>query len=286
MMFQKLFWVFFLHALFDSVMNTEGGLITDLRKLRGYANIMSNVAGKKSDTTFQQFQHSKSMVKQDDSRKTAKQLKIFKLKTTTTTATTTSTTVTKKKLRLWKKDWFGSKENKQKSLIQLVGQDNRKFELEAATTEKMSTGDMKGMANDDVQPTVVTQCLLSTSCRTKGSVVIMTKVGDQTIDPNLPTKRLEPFTPQTRTTGWQSTTGGTKCPKKKWKCYGVIEDEPATEKLDTIGSSWEVYTLPTRIPKAPTPINPITKGFLRMTSTDRWRRRPADKCTKAPVVAY
>lgn len=60
MMFQKLFWVFFLHALFDSVMNTEGGLITDLRKLRGYANIMSNVAGKKSDTTFQQFQHSKS----------------------------------------------------------------------------------------------------------------------------------------------------------------------------------------------------------------------------------
>ncbi|KAE9526815.1 hypothetical protein AGLY_013463 [Aphis glycines] len=284
MMFQKLFWVFFLYALFDSVIKTEGGLITDLRKLRGYANIMSNEAGKKSDITFQQFQHSKSMVKQDDSRKTAKQLKIFELKTTTTT--TISTTVTKKKLKLWKKDWFGSKENKQKSLIQLVGQDNRQFELRAATTEKMSTGDMKGMANDDVQPTGVTQCLLSSSCRTKGSVVIMTKVGDQTIDPNLPTKRLEPFTPQTRTAGWQSTTGGTKCPTKKWKCYGIIEDELATDKLATIGTLWQVYTLPTCISKAPTPINPITKGFLRMTSTDRWRRRPADKCTSIPVKYY
>lgn len=60
MMFQKLVWVFFLLALLDIVMKTEGGLITDLRKLRGYANIMSNEAGKKSDTNCQQFQHSKS----------------------------------------------------------------------------------------------------------------------------------------------------------------------------------------------------------------------------------
>jgi len=59
-MFQKLVWVFFLHALLDIVMKTEGGLITDLRKIRGYAKIMSNEADKKSDTNFQQFQHSKS----------------------------------------------------------------------------------------------------------------------------------------------------------------------------------------------------------------------------------
>lgn len=59
MMFQKLVWVFFLSALLNIVTKTEGGLITDLRKLRGYANIMSNEAGKNSDTNFQQFQHSK-----------------------------------------------------------------------------------------------------------------------------------------------------------------------------------------------------------------------------------
>lgn len=213
------------------------------------------------------------MVKQDDPWKTSKQVQIFELKTTTTVA--------KKKLRLWKEDCFGTKENKQKSLIQLVGQDNREFELKAATTVKMGTGDMNNMANNDIQPTVVTQSYLSTNCRTKGSVVTMTKVGDQTIDSNLATNRLEPFTPQTRTTGWRSTTGGTRCPTKKWKCYGIVEDEQATDKLATIGTLWQVYTLPIFIPKAPTPINPITKGFLRMTSTDRWRIRPAEKCTKA-----
>jgi len=217
------------------------------------------------------------MAKQDDPWKTAKQEKIFELKTTTM--------LTTKKLRLWKKDWFKTKKNKQKSLIQLVGQDNRQFELKVATTEQMGTEDINGMVNDNIQPTVVTQCLLSTSCRTKGSVVTMTKVGDQTIDPNLATMRLEPFTPKTRTAGWRSTTGGTRCPTKKWKCYGIIEDEPATDKLATIETLWQVYTLPTLIPKAPTPINPITKGFLRMTSTDRWRIRPADKCTKASVAA-
>ncbi|KAF0768517.1 Uncharacterized protein FWK35_00014062 [Aphis craccivora] len=217
------------------------------------------------------------MVKQDDPRNTAKKVKIFELKTTTTTGN-------KKQLR-WKIDWFGTKDNEQQSLIRLVGQDNRQLELKTATTEKIGSGDMNGMAHGDIQPTVVTQCLLPTSCRTKGPMVIVTKVGDQTIDPNLATQRLEPFTPRTRTSGWRSTSGATKCPTKKWKCYGIIEDEPATDKLATIGTLWQVYTLPTLISKAPTPINPITRGFLRMTSTDRWRIRPADKCTKASVAA-
>jgi len=112
--------------------------------------------------------------------------------------------------------------------------------------EKVSAKDIiNGMSNDESQPTVVNQCL-TTRCRTMGPAVIITKIGDQTIDLNLTMEHFAPFTPRTRTVGWRDlrpTTAGTKCSTKKWKCYGKIENEPATEEGATVGTLWQVYTL-------------------------------------------
>jgi len=217
------------------------------------------------------------MVKQDNSYKPVKRVQKF-------ATTTTKTMMTKNKLRLRKKDRFKANKNKRKSSIKFVGQDNRQFELKAATMKKV--GNINGVAKEDSQSTAVNQCLFSTSCGTRGSVITMTKIGDQTKDPNLTTERLVAFTPRTRIAGLyelRPTTASTRC-TKKWKCYGTLEDEPATDEWATIGTLWQVYTLPTRMPIAQTPNNPITKGFLRMTSTDRWRIRTTDRCTKPSVV--
>lgn len=214
------------------------------------------------------------MIKQDGSWKPGEQMQKFALETTTM--------MIKKKLRLCKKDWFKAEKNKLKSLIHFVGQNNPQFEFKAASAmEKVSAGDINnGMSNDERQPTTVNQCL-TTRCKTKRPAVTITKIGDQTIDPNLTMGRFAPFTPRTRTIDRRDLRPTTsKCSTKKWRCYGKIEDEPETEEGATVGTLWQVYTLSTRMPKAPTANNPITKGFLRMTSTDRWRIRPADRCTK------
>jgi len=214
------------------------------------------------------------MIKQDDTWKPGEQVHKIALETTTI--------MIKKKLRLCKKDRFEAEKNKLKSIIQFVGQDNRQFELKPSAMEKVNAGDINnGMSNDESQPTAVNQCL-TTRCRTTGPAVTMTKIDDQTIDPNLTMGHFAPFTPRTRTVDWRDLRPTTaRCSTKKWKCYGKIEDEPATDEGATVGTLWQVYTLSTRMPKAPTANNPITKGFLRMTSTDRWRIRPADRCTKA-----
>lgn len=219
------------------------------------------------------------MIKEDGPWKSSEQLvQKFTLETTTT--------MIKKKLRLCKKDWFEAEKNNPKSLIQFVGQNNRQFELKLSTMEKVSAGDINNgnMFNDEndvSQPIAVNQCL-TTRCRTMGPAVTITKISDQTIDPNLTMGRFAPFTPRTRTVDRRHLRPTTsRCSTKKWRCYGKIEDEPATDEGATVGKLWQVYTLSTRMPKAPTANNPITKGFLRMTSTDRWRIRSADRCTKA-----
>ncbi|KAL5233211.1 hypothetical protein ACI65C_000621 [Semiaphis heraclei] len=121
----------------------------------------------------------------------------------------------------------------------------------------------------------------STNCGTRRSVATITRVGDQTFDPNQITTQIGPFTPRTRTQQ-PSTTTITKIPSKKWMCNEGIEDELASDLSNTIATAWQDITLPTVMPKYPTPIDPVTKLFLKMTSISRWRKRPTEiKCIKA-----
>jgi len=171
---------------------------------------------------------------------------------------------------------FEGKREKMKSLIKVVGHDDRP--VEAATVTSTSPKDINGRAGDKGQPAVIGQSS-STGCGTRRSVATITRVGDQTADPNQITTPFVPFTPRTRTQS-RLTSTGSKFTPKKWKCDENIEDEPATDQSNGIGTVWQDFTLPTRLPKYQTPIDPVTKLFLKMTSNDRWRRRPSDKCTK------
>jgi len=190
--------------------------------------------------------------------------------------TTMTTMITTKKSKRWNMNWIEAKKETPKSLIKLIRDDNRPVKLLAAV---VNTGakDNLGRAGDKGSGS-------STRCGTRRSVVTITRVGDQTVDPNRITTPFEPYTPRTRTQRW-STTIGTSGPRKIWKCVDEeIEDEPATDLSNTIRTLWNDITLPTRLPKYPTPVDPVTKWFLKMTSTYRWRRRPTDKCTKAYVA--
>ncbi|CAI6363370.1 unnamed protein product [Macrosiphum euphorbiae] len=186
---------------------------------------------------------------------------------------TMTTVITAEKSKRWNMNGFEGKREKRKSLIKVTGRDDRP--VEAATVK--STG-LKhiGKASDKGQPVVIGRSS-STSCGTRRSVVTITRVGDQTADPNQMTP-LMPFTPRTRTQPPRLTSTDRKC-TKKWRCNDDIEDEPATDESNSIGTIWQDITLPTRLQKYQTPIDPVTKFFLKMTSYDRWRRKPADKCT-------
>ncbi|XP_060861835.1 uncharacterized protein LOC132938849 [Metopolophium dirhodum] len=187
--------------------------------------------------------------------------------------TTIITTGKSKRLNV---NGFEGKREKTKSLIKMIGHNDRS--VEAATVKSTSPKDINSRAGDKDQPAVIGRSS-STSCGTRRSLATITRVGDQTADPNQITTPFVPFTPRTRTQP-RLTSTGSKCTTNKWICDEDVEDEPATEESNGIGTVWQDVTLPTRLPKYPTPIDPVTKLFLKMTSNDRWRRRPADKCTK------
>ncbi|CAI6349843.1 unnamed protein product [Macrosiphum euphorbiae] len=206
---------------------------------------------------------------------------------------TMTTVSTAEKSKRWNVNGFEGKREKRKSLIKVTGHDDRP--VEAATVKSTGPKHINSKAGDKGQPAVIGRSS-STSCGTRRSVATITRVGDQMANPNLKMTALVPFTPRTRTQPRRTSTDS-KCTTKKWKCNEVIEDEPATDQSNSIGTIWQDITLPTRLPKVPvpkpvlfgtvpvpakyhTPIDPVTKLFLKMTSNDRWRRRPADKCTK------
>lgn len=59
-MFQKLVWAIFLYTFLNIFIKTEGGLITDFRKLCEYTNIRSNVPVEKSVQRLQKTKSSSS----------------------------------------------------------------------------------------------------------------------------------------------------------------------------------------------------------------------------------
>jgi len=111
----------------------------------------------------------------------------------------------------------------------------------------------------------------------------LTRLGDQTADPNLTSELFAPF--MSRTHELRSTTVSTKWPTKKRKCYGTLEEKLATDKWTTIRDAntlWQVFTLPTRQPKVSTPIDTgVTKRFLRMKAD---RRSPTYHETSTAVL--
>ncbi|CAI6344005.1 unnamed protein product [Macrosiphum euphorbiae] len=184
---------------------------------------------------------------------------------------TMTTVITGEKSKRSNVNGFEGKREKRKSLIKVTGHDDRP--VEAAKVKSTGPKHINGKAGDKGRSS-------STICGTRRSVATITPVGDQTADPNLKMTPLVPFTPRTRTQPRLTSTDSKTCTTKKWKCDEDIEDEPATDPSNSIGTVWQDFTLPTRLPKYQTPIDPVTKLFLKMTSKDRWRRRPADKCTK------
>jgi len=189
---------------------------------------------------------------------------------------TVTTIITTGKSKRWNVNGFESKREETKSLIKVIRHDDRP--VEAATVKNTGLKDINGRTDDKDQSAVIGRSS-STSCGTRKSVATITRVGDQTEDPNRITTPFVPFTPRTRTQP-RLTPTSSKCTTNKWICNEEIEDEPATDQSHGIVTVWQDVALPTRLPKYPTPIDPVTKLFLKMTSNDRWRRRPADKCTK------
>ncbi|XP_029344392.1 uncharacterized protein LOC115033874 [Acyrthosiphon pisum] len=189
---------------------------------------------------------------------------------------TMTTIITTEKSKRRNVNEFKGKREKGKSLIKVIGHDDRP--VAAAMVQSTGPKDIDGRAGNRDQPAVIGQSS-STSCGTRRSVATITRVGDQTADPDRITTAFVPFTPRTRTQP-RLTSTGSKRTTNKWKCDEEIEDEPATDQSNGIGTVWQDFTLPTRLPKYQTPIDPVTKLFLKMTSNDRWRRRPADKCIK------
>jgi len=186
--------------------------------------------------------------------------------------------ITTEKSKRLKMNRFGVKKEITKSLNKLIRYDDRPVELLAAIKKNTSPKDINGKAGKKGQPTVISQ-FSSTNCGTRRSVVTITRVGDQTADPKRITTPFVPFTPRTRTQS-RLTSIDSKRSTLKWYCEEDIEDEPVTDPSSHLETLWKDIILPTRLPKYPTPIDPATKLFLKMTSTDGWRRMmTTDKCT-------
>ncbi|KAL4149928.1 hypothetical protein QTP88_003779 [Uroleucon formosanum] len=278
MTFQKLVLAIFFYVFLNTVTKTEGGLITDFRKFREYTNIRLNDA---DENSVQRIRQSKNTDEQDDPSQLVKQLeKSHKPRFTEKSSDMTMTIkiITTEKSKRRNINEFGVEKKNTKSLNKLIRYDDRSVKLLAAIKKNTGPKDINGKPGNKSQPTAVSQ-FLSTNCGTRRSVVTITRVGDQTTDPNRITMPFVAFTPRTRTQP-QLTSTFSKRSTKKWGCDEDVEDEPVTNPSCNIDKLWEDITLPTRLPKYPTPIDPATKWFLKMTSTNGWRRMTTDKCTK------